>query len=67
MLFAHGTAGPDSARPLDHMPQELGLGLIPFFVGSYSVALLLTAVRLRSPPGVKCPRSGRAPAAKADR
>ncbi|WP_190109250.1 hypothetical protein [Streptomyces cinnamoneus] len=49
------------------MPQELGLGLIPFFVGSYSVALLLTAVRLRSPPGVKCPRSGRAPAAKADR
>lgn len=30
LLFAHGAAGPASARPLGHMLQALGLGLIPF-------------------------------------
>ncbi len=30
LLFAHGAAGPDSARPLGYMLQAFGLGLIPF-------------------------------------
>ncbi|MFC4517925.1 murein biosynthesis integral membrane protein MurJ [Streptomyces ehimensis] len=30
LLFAHGAAGSDSARPLGHMLQAFGIGLIPF-------------------------------------